>query len=167
MKKLLIVIISVSLLSCKSSQTIAQTNGTNIDTLQWLQTKIAQRANYFQGKPLSVLLDSLYNLKYGIKQFTPPIISDDAPAHTRPGDTIRTRKLILYFNDVFGGGYISQLHDVTPSINTHVPYLYIEFTNSIAFASVILDNLRPVWNWLPVEYICRPNIVYKVEVGEY
>lgn len=58
MKKLMIILGIMVLLGIKLN---AQSPVT--DTLQWLKTNIEQRKNLFINKPLSVLLDSLKELK--------------------------------------------------------------------------------------------------------
>jgi len=70
MKK--IILIAVIILSLHTVK--AQNQPVVTDTLQWLKTNIEQRSSYFNGKPLSVLLDSLHGLQLNIGDYTRPYL---------------------------------------------------------------------------------------------
>src|SRR5690606_22584445 len=100
------------------------------DTLQWLRTNIEQREHLFIHQPLQVMLDSLYELKRGIIQYSPPY-----PEVWSQPDTIWGKRIALYFGEIWGGSLISQLHDSMSGIHTHVPVIYVEFSWPVPFIS--------------------------------
>ena len=140
------------------------------DTLQWLKTNIEQKSSNYTGKPIGILLDTLAHrcIYKGICQYIAPITSDGAAAETKAGDTVYTSKFKIYFGNVlYRHGTVSQLHRENPSINTHLKWIYIKFTNQIPFPSRILSDRYLGNQFGPVEGICRPYIVKSVTVGEF
>lgn len=166
MKNLIIISILVAS-SCTANKVQGQVIS---DTLLWLKNNIEQQNSYYAGKPLSVLLDTLKNrgIYPGIWQYTPPIISDFAEADTRPGDTVYTARFKIFFgNLLFGMSKIPQIHRDNPLANTHLRWMYLEFTHKIPFPSSILFDVHIGNQFNPVEGICRPYIIQSVIVGEY
>lgn len=140
------------------------------DTLQWLKTNIEQQNKYYVGKPLGVLLDTLRkrNIYPGIWQYTAPIKSDGTPAEARAGDTVYTANFMIYFgNLLFGKSKIPQIHRDNLLANTHLRWMYLEFTKLIPFPSNIIFDPNTGDQFGSVEGICRPFIVRSVIVGEY
>ena len=166
--KNLVLIISIFAAGCFSTTKIQGQAIT--DTLQWLKINIEQKNNHYAGKPLSVLLDTLAkrNIYRGIWQYMSAIISDGAQAESSPGDTIYTASMKIYFgNQLFGVGKISQIHRENPSINTHLRWMYLKFTQKIPFPTSITLDQHFGDQFGSVESICRPYIVQSVTVGEY
>ena len=161
MKKIII----ITLLVIISSSLKVQSQPVVTDTLQWLKTNIEQRSSYFHGKPMVVLLDSLYGLKASLKDYTgaPP------SAISRP-DTVYMNHIIIYFDHIYSGAICSS-HLDNPYLNTHVPYLYIKFKQLIPFiARWHFDNREGsgsiTWNPSLAAYY-GVFIVDSVTVGEY
>ena len=166
--KNLVLIISFFVAGCFSTTKVQGQAIT--DTLQWLKINIEQKDSYYVGKPLSVLLDTLAkrNIYRGIWQYMSAIISDGAQAESSPGDTIYTASMKIYFgNQLFGVGKISQIHRENASVNTHLRWMYLTFTQKIPFPSSIIFDRHFDDQFAPVESICRPYIVQSVTVGEY
>ncbi|MCC6181014.1 MAG: hypothetical protein IT237_04200 [Bacteroidia bacterium] len=168
MKKLMIILGIMVLLGIKLN---AQSPVT--DTLQWLKTNIEQRKNLFINKPLSVLLDSLKELKQGIVEYTGP----DWYAIGNLNDTIWTTRINLYFEEMTGSAKEEMHHNVFYSnnfkdtLNTHIKILRIKFTQPVIF-------LRKWWSynsdtlgsneWLPKVAALNKNAIVKdVKVYEY
>jgi hypothetical protein len=165
MKNIILVLLVVTLSIC-STNSYSQRLITTTDTLGWLKTNIEQRSNLFVGNPLSVLLDSLYNLHIGIGEYSRDIISDGQPEGTYPTDTVWTKVCTIYF-----GKYLDDIvwrkHRDNPNVNTHIPYIYLEFTQKIPFPTKLFNDRNMGDLFGPVEALCRPYIVASIEVGEY
>ena len=168
MKKLIIILGIMVLLGTKLN---AQPPVT--DTLQWLKTNIEQRKNLFINKPLSVLLDSLKELKQGIVEYSGP----SWYAIGNLNDTIKVRSIKLYFEKVIGSEKFWMHHDIffankgVDTLNTHIKFIIIKFTQPVVFLrkwwSYNSDNLGSN-EWLPiVERLYKNAIVKDVKVDEY
>src|SRR5690606_28897173 len=112
------------------------------------------------------MLDSLYELKRGIMQYSYPLSGEWALP-----DTIWTKKTAFYFGERFGGGLIAQLHDSIPEINTHVPVIYVEFSWPVPFLdkwnSIDPDGLGSM-DWNPqLEAFWGRYWIKSIRVGEY
>ena len=132
------------------------------DTLQWLKTKIEQRNNYFHGKPLQVLFDSLYGLKNSIKSNL-----GIYPKTWRHSDTIYNNHITVYFEDIHDRKRIMN----NGFANHYVPLLKIWFINDVPFIYSWNDNDREGlgshrWN-AKLEAYYSPFIVDSVSVGVY
>ena len=110
------------------------------DTLGWLKTHIEGDSNYYKGKPFKVLYDSLYGLKSKLNTFKHPnyqkgiALLDSTPAKT----------LKIYVGDIYSAK-VWPAHDSMfevncqnnvnwrdgpiPTVNTHLIYIQVEFTN--------------------------------------
>ena len=140
------------------------------DTLQWLKINIEQHSSYYDGKQLSVLLDTLcaYGLADALLDYTSPLTSDNAPAWTRPGDIVWTNHFTIYMGELYGGGVKAQLHDANPNTNTHIPKIHLTFTKEIPFPSTMLDVRILGHRWTTeAANLCKTYIVESVSVGEY
>ena len=143
------------------------------DTLQWLKTNIEQRKNLFINKPLSVLLDSLKELKQGIVEYSGPSLYSIGHLN----DTIKVRSIELCFEEVIGSEKFWMHHDIffankgVDTLNTHIKFIIIKFTQPVVFLrkwwSYNSDNLGSN-EWLPiVERLYKNAIVKDVKVDEY
>lgn len=162
MKKL-IIIIGFILTFVKSD---AQYSPVITDTLQWLKTNIEQKNSYYHGKPLHLLLDSLYGLKSAIKCHMGIM-----PKSLRNPDTGYDNNITIYFANIFDGGNITLSHFNDINANTHVPQLKIYFTTDVPFKNYWRDTDRKglgsvMWNSI-VENFYSPYLVDSVSVGEY
>ena len=168
MKKLIIIVGITVLLGTKLN---AQTPVT--DTLQWLKTNIEQRKNLFINKPLSVLLDSLNDLKQGIVEYLGP----EWYSVGNLNDTIWTKGINLYFEEMIGSEKATMHHNILianngkDTLNTHIKVLSIDFISPVIF-------LRKWWSynsdtlgsneWLPIVARLYKNAIVKdVKVDEY
>jgi len=165
-----IILIAAILLGLHTAK--AQNQPVVTDTLQWLKTNIEQRSGYFSGKPLGILLDSLYGLNAKLEDYISPI----SPTLSLP-DTIYTDHLQIYFGNYFNGpkGHLHdsafRVHPGMDTLNTHIPYLYIKFAQQIPFLanwySYDPKGLGSIhWNPLLAAYY-GPFVVSSVTVGEY
>ena len=139
------------------------------DTLQWLKTNIEQKSSYYTGKPLSVLLDTLNkrNIYPGLWQYVHAFKSDGAQAESIAGDTVYVASFTIYFGyQLFGRGTVDQVHRANPSINTHLKWMYLKFTQKIPLPSNIIFDSHFGDQFNAVQSICRPFIVKSVSVGE-
>ncbi len=157
-----------------------------VDTLQWLQTRIQAKSDSFSGKPLSVLWDSLYGLRWKIAEYDPPF--DIKAAAVGAGlnnpefnkDTLYVHDLTFYLAPISDGGVVDQIHtdlDINNlnnhtnfTVNTHVKYIKVNFQNTVKYLRSIAssDNGRRKWKWAGFqEYFWGGNIVQSVTVGEY
>ncbi|MBX2931677.1 MAG: hypothetical protein KF781_07025 [Chitinophagaceae bacterium] len=146
---------------------------TPIDTLQWLKTNIEQKNYLFSGKPLSVLFDSLGNLKNALADYDAPIIDDNGQF----SDTTHNAFLRIYFAPgslfVFNKYHRHSYSPVThrDTLNTHVPCLEITFASPVPFVTAWFDNDKErlgsmKWNRYLRNYWGQ-FIVDSVIVGEY
>jgi hypothetical protein len=183
MKK--IIIIFILIISLKNSQA-QQTVDIGTDTLQWLQTNLADRNAYFSGKSFKILLDSLYQLKTQIVEFTPPLnlrsacagnTTDTARAYVDPVNLF-VNKLSMYFAPITDGGVVWKIHhdngvnnlrnNLHYVVNTHVKYFTVVFQQPVAYPRQIADSDNGTWLWTPfAEYFWGPHIIQSVSVGEY
>jgi len=166
-KIILIVAILLSLNTAK-----AQNQPVITDTLQWLKTNIEQKSSYYSGKPLRVLLDSLYGLNIKLQDYIPP----NSQTLSFP-DTIYTDHLQIYLGEYYNGikGHLHDsafwVHPGMDTLNTHIPYLYIKFSQQIPFLmkwfSYDPQGLgSSIWNTMLAEYYA-PFVVGRVRIGEY
>ena len=137
MKKVIIIL----LLSIGSKVSIAQKNpGLAKDTLGWLKTHIEADSNYFKGKPFKVLYDSLYGLKSKLYSFWHPndqigiAFLDSALAETITiffGDEYSAKVWPAHdsMNKVNFKNNINWRDGPIPTVNTHLIYIQVKFTN--------------------------------------
>jgi hypothetical protein len=184
MKKIIISLLFI--LSLTNSQAQQQTVDIGSDTLQWLQTNLVDRNAYFNGKSFKTILDSLYQLKAQIVEFTPPSNIPQACGGNR-SDTTRAyvdpinlfaNKLTMYFTAISDGGVVDQIqgslsrnnlrNNQNNTINTHVKYFTVVFQQPVAYPRQIADSDNGTWLWTPfAEYFWGPHIIQSVSVGEY
>ena len=164
MKKL----ITIILFSLSFVHSNAQNSPVITDTLQWLKTNIEQKNNYYHGKPLHLLLDSLYGLKSSIKCYMAIM-----PKSLRNRDTSSgyDNNITIYFANIYDKGNITLSHFNDINANTHVPQLKIYFTTDVPFKNYWLDTDRKglgsvMWN-STLENFYSPYLVDSVSVGEY
>jgi hypothetical protein len=158
----------------------------NVDTLQWLQTHIQDQSAHFSGKPLSVLWDSLYGLRWKIAEYDPPLdIKAAAPnipfiPNEYHKDTLYVNNLTFYLAPISDGGVVDQIqtqlrrnnlsNNTNIAINTHVKYFKVNFQNTVRYLRSITSskNGTHIWSWGGFqEYFWGGNIVQSVTVGEY
>jgi len=166
MKKLMIILGITVLLGTKLN---AQPPVT--DTLQWLKTNIEQRKNLFINKPLSVLLDSLKELKQGIVEYEGP----GWYAIGNLNDTIKVKSITLFFAELADKEDLHYQHffsnNMKDTPNTYIKYIIIKFTQPVVFLrkwwSYNSDNLGSN-EWLPIVARLYKNAIVKdVKVDEY
>jgi hypothetical protein len=158
----------------------------NVDTLQWLQTHIQNQSAHFSGKPLSVLWDSLYGLRWKIAEYN-PLLDIKAAAPNIPfipneyhKDTLYVHNLTFYLAPISDGGVVDQIQTQLRrnndnnhnnfTVNTHVKYFKINFQNTVKYLRSIASskNGSSDWSWGGFqEYFWGGNIVQSVTVGEY
>jgi hypothetical protein len=141
-----------------------------IDTLQWLKTNIEQKNYLFTGMPLSVLFDSLGNLKNAIADYDAPLFDDNG----QMPDTVFTTFIRLFFAPgglEVSGEHLDSFFANLPEPNTHVPYIEITFSSSVPFVrewfttdKERLGSIR--WNRYLRNY-WEQFIVADLKVGEY
>jgi hypothetical protein len=158
----------------------------NVDTLQWLQTHIQNQSAHFSGKPLSVLWDSLYGLRWKIAEYNPPLdIKAAAPnipfiLNEYHKDILYVHNLTFYLAPISDGGAVDQIqtqlrrnnlnNNTNLIINTHVKYFKVHFQNTVRYLRSIAssENGKRKWSWAGFqEYFWGGNIVQSVTVGEY
>jgi hypothetical protein len=183
MKK--IIILSILVISFNNSHA-QQTVDIGGDTLNWLQTNLADRNAYFSGKSFKTLLDSLYQLKAQIVEFNPLSNIRSACA----GNTTNTARayedplnlyedsLTMYFAPISDGGAVWQIHEdldwnnlknnLHNTVNTHVKYFTVVFQQPVTYPRQIADSKNGTKLWTPfAEYFWGPHIIQSVSVGEY
>ena len=167
--KYISIIIVLIWLNCFCIKSFGQQQPAPTDTLGWLKTNIEAKSSYFVSKPLSVLLDTLNanSLLSAIVDYGRSHISDDAPAHTYPTDTVWTNGIAIYFGAIFDGGIKVQMHEANWSVNTHIPYLSLTFTQKIPFLTSLAKDIHIGTLFGPVQGLCRPYIVASIKVDEW
>ena len=154
-----------------------------VDTLQWLQIHIQGQSAYFNGKPLSVIFDSLYMLKWKLAEYNPPMNLQQFSVEIRTGrelnkDTLFVDSLTFYLAPVSNGGVIDQMHTevrrnnlrnhLNNSINTHVKYFKVVFQQTVPYLRSIASSVNGFREWTPfAEFFWGSKIVGSVTVGEY
>jgi hypothetical protein len=154
-----------------------------VDTLQWLQINIQGQSAYFTGKPLSVVLDSLYMLKWSLAEYNPPqnIQSVSMEVGTQSfynRDLLFVDSLTFYLGAISDGGAVSESHmnlalnnlrnNLHNTVNTHIKYFTVKFQQSVPYLRSIASSPNGLRGWNPfAEYFWGSKIVESVSVGEY
>ena len=131
---IILIVLSITKIDAQKNPGLAK------DTLGWLQTHIQADSNYYKGKPFKVLYDSLYGLKNKLYSFKHPFdqigiaILDSTPAET----------ISIFFGDLYSAKVwptqdsmeranwangVNWRDGPIPTVNTHLIYIQVEFTN--------------------------------------